>query len=196
MNITSLEPGYVPLIQKPNCCSITCLQMILFRNGYGLVDQEELAIKCGVRISPEDSAAFRTEMPFMTDVNLDEGIQTVDSERQINTILKEIAPELRARSFRHSKIDSLSDFLTTHLRDNRDVWTEYHAREIHSGDEKKGNYLHDGLIESLDLDLGSVVVIDPMPKHRQRLVISLETLERAISTQYGRETGFVVIGKR
>jgi hypothetical protein len=196
MNIASLSPVYVPLIQKPTCCAVTCLQMILFRNQCGLFDQEELAITFGVKISAEDAAAFSTEMPIMTNANFDEGIQTVEAEERINAFFKTMAPELRATCFKSSNLHSLTDVFSTHLHANHDIWVEYHAQEIHSTDENRGNYIHDGLIESLDLTNGRVVVIDPMPKHRQRLVVSLATLERAISTQYGRETGFVVIEKR
>lgn len=196
MNIVSLSPVYVPLIQKPTCCAVTCLQMILFRNECGLFDQERLAITFGVKILAKDAAAFGTEMPIMTHANFDEGIQTVEAEERINAFFKTMAPELRAKCFKSSSVDSLTDFLNTHLRANHDIWAEYHAQEIHSTDGNRGNYIHDGLIESLDLTNGRAVVIDPMPKHRQRLVVSLDTLERAISTQYGRETGFVVIEKR
>jgi hypothetical protein len=170
--------------------------MILFRNERGLFDQERLAITFGVSISEEDAAAFSTEMPIMTNANFDEGIQTVEAEQRINVFLQERAAGLRATSFKHSKVPSLPDFLSTHLRANHDIWVEYHAQEIHSKDDNQGNYIHDGLIESLDLTNIHVVVVDPMPKHQQRLVIPLDTLERAISTRYGRETGFVVIEQR
>ena len=195
MSIRSLVPGYIPLMQKPACCAVTCLQMILFRNQVGLFDQEELAIKFGVKVPAEDILAFRTEMSVMTSANVDEGIHTVESEEQISCFLEKMAPELRATSFKHSRIGSLSGFLSSHLDANRDIWVEYHAHEIHSTDDQQGKYIHDGLIESINLADGSVILIDPMPKHRQRQVISLEILDHAISTRFGHETGFVVIDR-
>lgn len=188
MNVISLVPAYIPLIQKPACCAVTCLQMILFRNGLGLLDQEELAIQFGVKVPAEDALAFRTKMPVMTSANVDEGIHTVESEEQINAFLRQKAPGLQVTSFKRSRISSLLEFLSTHLDANRDIWVEYHAHEIHPNDDQRGNYIHDGLIESLDLTNGTVTVIDPMPKHRQRLIVSLGTLDRAISTSYGQET--------
>lgn len=51
--IVKLKPAYIPLIQKPQCCAVTCLQMIVYRNGYGLQDQEELAREFGVKVDPK-----------------------------------------------------------------------------------------------------------------------------------------------
>ena len=170
--------------------------MILYRNGFGLFDQENLAIKFGVKIAPEYATAFSETMPVMTQKNFDEGIQTVESESHINRFLGEQAPALKAISFKHSAIAQLPDFLSTQIKANHDIWVEYHAQEIHAGDEENGDYIHDGLVESFDPASGHVTVIDPMPKHKQRLNISLQVLEKAISNKYGRETGFVVIERK
>jgi hypothetical protein len=127
---------------------------------------------------------------------LDEGIQTVESEQHINAFLRANAPALHAQSFKHSAIKSLTDFLCSNLQKNYDLWVEYHAQEIYGGDiYKNGDYIHDGLVESFDVIKNEVIIIDSMPEHRQRLKISLSTLERGISTYFGRETGFIVIHK-
>jgi hypothetical protein len=196
MNAIHLSPTYLPLIQKPSCCAVTCLQMILFRNEGILFDQEKLAITFGVKILPQDAPAFSTTMPIMTDPAIDEGIRTVESEARLNLFFQEVAPRLKATSFKYSKIPSLIDFLTTHLCANHDIWVEYHSDDIHPTDERRGMYIHDGLVESLDLQNDRVIVIDSMPDHQQRLSLSLNALETAISTRYGRETGFILIERR
>jgi hypothetical protein len=193
MEVITLKPGYVALIQKPMCCAVACLQMILYRNGFGLRDQEELAIRFGVKIQPEYAVAFRSEMPIMTRPNFDEGIQTVESENEINAFLNDNAAPLVARCIKYSAIPSVANYISTHLRANRDIGVEYHAQEIHGDDEFKGNYVHDGLIESFDFADGTLTIMDSVPNHRQRLHITLPVLEKSMSSRYGRETGFVVI---
>jgi hypothetical protein len=170
--------------------------MILFRNEGILFDQERLAIAFGVKILPQDAPAFSTAMPIMTDPAIDEGIRTVESEARINLFFQEVAPRLKATGFKYSEVPSLIDFLTTHLRANHDIWVEYHSQEIHPTDERRGKYIHDGLVESVDLQNDRVIVTDSMPNHQQRLSISLNALETAISPHYGRETGFILIERR
>jgi hypothetical protein len=188
-----LDPTYIPLIQKPTCCAVTCLQMILFRNGYGLWDQEDLAVEFGVKIFPEMASAFRDSMPIVTQKNFDEGIQTIDSMDAVNKFFLGKKAALHAKGHRYSSIGSLSDFIATHIQANRDLWVEYHAQEIHKDDQYKGDYIHDGLVEAIDTIAQTVTVIDPVPEHRQRLTISLDVLGRAVSAHFGREAGFLVV---
>jgi len=58
LEMLSLDPPYLPLIQKPMCCAVTCLQMIVFRNCGTLCDQEQLAIQFGVKIDQKYISAF------------------------------------------------------------------------------------------------------------------------------------------
>lgn len=195
MPLLSLQPPYVPLIQKPCCCAVTCLQMILYRNGCGLFDQEELAIKFGVKIAAQDTAAFSLAMPIMTRANLDEGIQTVESEHTINAFFSEQSLPLRATSYKQSSLRSVPAFLQQHLEENHDVWTEYHTNEIYSAFPSEADAVHDGLIERYDPESLRLTLIDPMPNHPQRVTITPDVLDRSISDRYGRETGFIVIEK-
>lgn len=120
MNIT-LSPTYVPLIQKPKCCAVTCLQMILYRNGFGLFDQEDLAIRFGVKIAADDAPAFRADMPVMTSANVDEGIATVESAPQMNSFFQSLSVPLVATAYKASTIASVNDFIAEHLHENHDV---------------------------------------------------------------------------
>jgi hypothetical protein len=169
--------------------------MILYRNGFGLYDQEDLAVKFGVKIDTKEAAAFSVAMPIMTKGNFDEGIQTVESERQINKFFIDNAINLKAKSYKLSSIPSLINFLNEHINANHDIMIEYHSNEIHAEDKYHGNYVHDGLIEGLNLSEEIATVIDPEPEHRQHLYIHLKTIEKSISKTYGRETGFIVVEK-
>jgi hypothetical protein len=131
----------------------------------------------------------------MTAANLDEGIPTVESADKFNDFFRTIGTNLHAEAFRYSEIRSVPDFISENLEKNHDVWIEYHAQEIHKHDAKEGNYIHDGLIESFDRKAGKMIIIDSLRDHRQRIVVPLDEVERAISSMFGKETGFVVISK-
>jgi len=127
-------------------------------------------------------------MPVMTDRS-DEGIKTVESEKHINAFFRELGVSLTAKCYKSSSISDLPAFLEENLRSDRDVWVEYHTDEIFNDE----TCIHDGLIESFNSTAKSVTIIDPMPHHRQRISVPLETLKRAVSGKFGRETGFVVV---
>jgi hypothetical protein len=169
--------------------------MILFRNGYGLFDQELLAIKFGIKIKPDVAAAFSSAIQVVTSEDDHAGIPTIDMADTINHFFEELAPGLLTQSVKASAITSMATFLSDHLNQDHDIWVEYHAQEIHKTDRAKGNYIHDGLIESFDPDKNEVVIIDSLPEHKQRLLVSVPILERAISLEYGRETGFIIVKK-
>lgn len=194
METATTPRRYIPLIQKPKCCAVTCLQMILYRNGHGLHDQEDLALEFGVKIEPEDVLAFREDMPILTSFNHDEGISTLDSVEAFNEFFKQKGIQLRAEAIRYADIDSLRDLLIKHLDDDHDVWIEYHSHEIASEHANNGR-IHDALIESFDPASNTIVLIDPKPTRRQRHTTSLEMLDRALSSEYGRELGLIVVRK-
>lgn len=191
--IIKLSKPYIPLIQKPMCCAVTCLQMILYRNGFGLYDQEDLAIEFGVKIDKKDAHAFRSDMPIMSAANLDEGIATIDAADEINKFFRSLKVPLSATAFRASNIPDLEDFIIEGLNAQYDMWIEYHAHEIHSDDATNGRYIHDGLIEAYDANSKEATVIDPVPEHRQRLSVGINQLKNSISDHFGRETGIILV---
>lgn len=129
MNIISLNPSYIPLMQKRFCCAAAVLQMIVYRNGYGLFDQEEVARELGVKISAEDISAFSKPMPLFTKLNFDEGLKTVESEEVINQFFKNHSIALCARAVRSQNVPSMEEFLKDNILGNRDIWVEYHNDE-------------------------------------------------------------------
>lgn len=181
-NSVQLEIPYIPLIQKPMCSAVACLQMILYRNGYGLQDQEALAVKFGVKIDAEFAKAFETNMPLLSQLRVDEGVQTIQSVEMINALFQKTAPALKAVAYKASEIPELKEFLIEHLKCQHDIWVEYHAQDIHADDVYNGQYIHYGLIEKFNATLNSVVVIDPVPEHKQRLEVPLTVLKDSIST--------------
>src|SRR3989338_2892288 len=149
--------AYIPILQKPKCCAVACLQMILYRNGYGLFDQEELAIEFGVKVGADDVGAFRKDMPIMTRFNFDDGISTLESVGKINAFFDKKNIGLHAEAFKHSSIESVDDMVAKQLKSGHDVWAEYHSQEIYPGDPTN-NRIHDALVESIDPDKATLVL--------------------------------------
>lgn len=188
----SLEPSYVPIIQKPKCCAAACLQMILYRNGYGLFDQEDIAIEFGIKVGKEDKDAFRENMSTMTGFNLDEGMPTTESADHINHFLSNKNISLQVQNFRYSDISDLTHFISDNITKNNDIWVEYHTHEMYEASGK----IHDGLIESIDPLAKTIVLIDPKPTRRQRNTVSIDLLARSLSDIHGKELGLTIVSKK
>jgi hypothetical protein len=195
MEVISVAPKYIPLIQKPKCCAVACLQMVLYRNGFGLFDQEDLAIQFGVKIGADDKPAFREDMPIMTEFNNDEGISTISSVDRINGFFRASGIALMATAFPFAQISEFKDLLTDNLSQNNDVWVEYHTHEIYA-DDANNKRIHDALVESIDPSTNTAIIIDPSPRRRQRVKVSIEVLERSMSASFGQELGLLLIKKK
>jgi len=187
---TSLRPLYVPLVQKPFCCNVTCLAMILYRRGYGLFDQEKLAKFFDVRVSPEARKAFNVRLGLYSRIGFDEGIKTIESAATVNRFFRTQKIPLVATAVRASEIKDLKKFITEHLKANDDLWIEYKINSIHGGAS-----IHDNVVESIRTRDGStsVVLVDPDGELKTRNAVSLSAIKEAISDTFGRETGFIVI---
>ena len=192
MNI-SLNPKYIPLVQKPFCCSVTCLQMILYRRGLGLFDQEELAKFFKINVCKNDLKCFNAKLEVFNPTNIGISIKTTDSEKIINQFFKEKNINLNAKAFKYSKISNLKEFLIENLKNNNDLWLEYKTHKIHGN-----KFIHDNVIESVKTISGKtkITLVDPYWEYKPRLDVSIEDLEESISDKFGRETGFIVISKK
>lgn len=193
MTVLSLKPKYVPLIQKPNCCAAACLQMIIFRNGHGLHDQEEIAASLGVRVAETNTGAFRHEMGRMTSVN-DEGISTVESVPIINDIFRLKRMALVGEAVRYREIGSFGELVASALKDGHDLQVEHHSHEVHP-ENPVNVHIHDSLVESFDTVSGLVTLIDPVPRRQQRQEVHIGVLARSIGPDFGKELGAVLIRK-
>lgn len=191
----SLQPPYVPLIQKPHTCAAACMQMILYRNGCGLHDQEEIAIRFGVKVAEQSASAFSDAMPVARPGET-LGLSTVNSAIEIEQTLSVFGAKLEVKAVRASQIENLIDFLQAQLSDGNDLWIEYDASKIHFHDVRSGAYIHDGLVEAVDPESGYTTLIDSMPDHKQRIMVSIDDLAEAIAPEGKDETGFIIVKQK
>ena len=119
--IVSLNTKYIPLVQKPSCCNVTCLQMILYRRGFGLFDQQELAKHFDIKVGKDESKSFNVKLGTYTSTNCDEGLKTIESEKLINLFFKEKDIALTAKAVRASHIGDLKSFIVTNIKNDNDL---------------------------------------------------------------------------
>lgn len=187
--ITGLTPTYIPLFQKPFCCNAACLSMILYRRGFGLFDQERLAQLLGAKVDEASKELFHLPQSVAS-AGEELGINTVGSAEKVNILFKTLDLPLRAESVKASSIPNLAEFIRTHLEQNHDLWAELKTHEI-KGEES----IHDNVIEHIEYVGPDVFVtlVDPLPEYKTRITLPIHKLERAISDEFDRETGFLII---
>jgi hypothetical protein len=166
--------------------------MILYRRRLGLFDQELLAHFLKVKITPEAQAYFTQPFDLCPSEAEEVGINTIASASLVNDFFAAYQIPLTAQSVRASEIPDLARFIRDHLEADHDLWIEYKSHEIHSEEA-----IHDNVIESMTQseEKTSFVLIDPYSEHKTRFEVSLEKVQRAISAQFDRESGFLVIRK-
>ena len=167
--------------------------MILYRRSKKLYDQEELAIKFGVKIGEKYKNAFGESLDFITSHNYDEGINTLDSIEQIQWFLTQEWYDLHIEKLQFDDIDQLENFLIKNINDSHDIWCEYIMWNIYDYSYSSPIYIHDGLIESYNTETKIITIIDPEPEHRNRSTIWISEFFDRISGKYGRKTGFLMI---
>jgi len=187
----SLDPRYTHLVQKPECCAITCLQMILYRRWFWLFDQQKLAKFFNVKINKKHKDAFNIKLKIMTNYNNDEGISTLDSANIVQEFFQKNNINLNVQTKKYSEIQNLENFIQKNIQTNNDLRCEYKTHQIH-----KQNRIHDSLIESIDLTTNTIILLDPDPKHPPRKEIRIDLLKKSIDPTHGKETGFLIISKQ
>src|SRR3989338_1083634 len=174
--------GYMPLVQKPDCCNSACLQMILLRRRLGFFMQEDIARQLGVKIRGKYIDAFHAKMPVVKKGE-ELGIMTVKSEAKINKFFSINKIPLTARAYPASRIKDVRDFIFENLRKSNDLWVEFHLDE-----REKDSDIHDNIVQKIDCKgKCNVTTIDPGYLFRQVVEWPLDMLERSIGTKYGRE---------
>jgi hypothetical protein len=186
--------NYTPIMQKPYCCGIACLLMIIYRHTWRLYDQEELAREFGVKIGESYRSAFSEEMPRYNSLTSDVGIETLSLVEPLTDWLQREQIPITITAKRASEIPDLRYFIEQHLTSSHDLWCEYISGDIRDFTGTNRLSLHDGLIESCDGD--TIVMIDPEPECRNRKTMKISDLMERISGKYAkRETGFLIIKK-
>lgn len=193
MKNISLKPKYIRLVQGPCCCCVTALQMILYRRGFGLFDQEELAKNLKIKINKHDFEAWNIELDTYTNLS-NAGMKTTESEKIINRFFKKNNISLMAKGVHASKIPNLKEFIIQNLSKDNDLWMEWMIYKVYDEKQHKKQWnmpkwmsCHDSVIESIEEKRDTkVTVVDPFWYHKPRTEIDVKKIKDAL-------VGFIVI---
>ena len=183
---------YFPLIQKPDCCSATCLQMILFRKGHTEYSQDELAKDLGIFIDRKNKGAFSVKLKVRlkeSDVN-----RTIESADKINALFRKHKIKLEAKSYKISEIKNPTEFVNDALKKDYDVWAEFANKSLFGT-----SCGHDCLISELKKKRGKyfVTLVDPYWNHKQIYEVPfdklIESMQKRENLKPVRERGFIII---
>ena len=124
MESIQAKPMYIPLIQKPMCCNVTCTQMVLLRHGITPPLQDDIAKSIGVRIPKENRKSFMRKLimpskpPYGTDTI------TKKNEKRYNNFFEKSGLPFRVRIFMVSKIKNRKKFIVDNMKDGNDIHVE------------------------------------------------------------------------
>lgn len=171
--------------------------MILYRRGFGLFEQEELAKNLKIKIDKNSLECYNITLDTYTNPE-DAGMKTTESEGIINKFFKSKNIGLSAKGVRVSEIQNLEEFLFDNINKNNDIWMEWMIYKIFNEKQHKEKFYmpewmscHDSVIESVikNKQSAKTVIVDPFWYHKPRMEIDVEKLRNAI-------IGFIVISKK
>jgi len=178
-----MKINYKHLNQKASFCGPASLQMILFRRGFW-VDQEELAKKLKAKIRSKNKDKY--VLDFEVD-NKDAGIP-LENFSEIGGTLEECG--LKAKVIFFGDIENLKELITENLEKGNDIIVNFHRGHY----DPKKNWGHYSLISSITEN--EIEICDPSYEDKSYWKTSIEDLIKAMSSETdGKERGLVIISE-
>ena len=177
----NINPPYKHLTQKNSFCGPACLQMVLFRRGIW-VEQEELAKKLGTRIRNKNRNKYLLDFEINDN---DAGLNLLEFNH-FGSILKEYG--LKAKVIILSKIEDLRKLIEENLEKGNDTIINLHRGFY----DPKKNWGHFCLVSSIENDV--VEICDPSFEDKSYWKTSVEELMKAMSKEIdGKERGLIML---
>lgn len=180
-----IEPCYKHLVQMKSLCGAACVQMILFRKGV-FIDQEEIAKRIGVRVR-KGSDLYCKNLDFAKEDNSDAGIDILDfKNKEVIEALRDF--NLIPKVYLCSDIENPKGFILENLRNNKDIIANFHWNFVDGG-----NNGHHVLICGINLENDEFNICDPSFDKKKRWTIKINKLMESMSSKSdGKERGFIV----
>ena len=173
---------YKHLSQRPHLCAATCLQMVLFRKGHW-VEQEELAFKMGTRIRTISKDLFN--LSFKIDDN-DAGVRLEEFSKF--DWLSEYG--LKAEVITFNEIKDFKELIEENLNNDNDIIVNFH-RSVFTPERDWGHFALISSIEDKEVELCSSSYIEK-PFYK----VNIDKLLEAVSySKNGESRGVVIIKK-
>jgi hypothetical protein len=159
ININFMK-NYTAITQLPYCCVATCIQMILYRRGLHILDQESIATELGLRIPEKVRKYFHNtdgRVKIVSDNSPNMGTQIFEEQYSIPNFFKkqEIPLDFSVQYFFDSPVE-LKEFLDAQSIED-DIMIRLHSSVL--GDNP--GIGHMVLFEGLENHM--VYLADPLP---------------------------------
>ena len=187
-----IHPEYIAMTQQPYCCLPTCVQMILYRRGLQLLEQEIIGIDLGLKIPKEELHNFenvsigkRPPAGWGTRINV--------KKYNLNGFFKKRGYPLESAYFSVEDIKSVPRFIANNLKQGNDILICFQYGRLYNVDIKDG---HASLIE--EIDDKKIILVDPQANKKRRIV-NFDDLIESIVLHKRRNVklgGFWVISKK
>ena len=176
-----MKINYKHLVQKAHFCGPTSLQMVLFRRGHW-VEQEELAQLLGARIKNKNIHLFTHEYEVSED---DAGLRLEEFSKAAD-FLKEKG--LKLEIIKSTQIKDFKELITNNLEKNNDIIVNF-KRAAYDPEKDWGHFSLISAIENDELE-----ICDPSYGDKSYWKTSINKLSEAISDKFDdKERGIVVI---
>lgn len=166
---------YLPITQQPYCCVTACLQMVMYRRGINLIEQEDIAYELGLTVPKNDVHLFKKARTGQKPSS-GWGTQIQKEEFSVPKFFKNHNILLNF-SIKNDFADAseLRNYLNSHLGDDVDVMLCFDYGVLWETDHRGG---HVCIMESIDGD--EIVLVDPERNVPKRRIVKIDKLYKAI----------------
>lgn len=183
---------YVPFTQQPYLCVPTCLQMVLYRRGIPLLEQEDIANELGLIVPEEDLKYFahartgeRPSSGYGTQIQDERySMQNLFDKKGLNLIFERRSDIASADELREMLVDVQED-------DEADALLCFDYGTLWGVKNSSG---HVCVAESLDGD--TVHIIDPERNVPKRRAVDIHLLFKAMESHGAHNAAGVWLIKR
>ena len=164
---------YKVIKQKPYCCVLACISIILDRRGISHGSQEEIGYKLGLIVPPEDAHFFervRTGPKPLAGY----GTQVSKARYSINSFFRKAGINLKETYYWIEDIKTPKRFIADQLASGNDIMVCFNYKALYG----RGDWGHVSIIESMDND--TVTLIEPGKNSPSRRKVSIDKLLHAM----------------
>lgn len=175
-----LEPPYTTLTQQPFCCVPACIQMVLYRRGLSLLEQEEIGIDLGLTVPLENGGLFEN-VPTLTKPPTDTGdwgTRINIKKYDLNSFFKKRGFHLRSTYVHQDKIKEVPFFIASNLEQRNDILTCFRYGTLYNENVPHG---HGSLIEKINGT--QITLVEPMADLKRKSVSVDKLIEAIIANQ-------------
>lgn len=170
-----MKNRYIPFIQQKYCCLPACLQMIIYKNWFPLLSQEEIWWNLWLIVSEDDAWLFGNVRTW-TEPHSWRWTQVYKIPYSVNWFFRKNKMRLMEKNFFLTKVWESRKFIQDSIDLDNDIIVCFNYAKLYW---EWNDWWHLSVIESMEWD--EITLIDPSyntPKFRK---VALKDLLKAVS---------------